>query len=89
MTSEGMVAVTFFLFMAIAVELAGGLSLLLGFRARWGALLLAAFLIPVTLIFHDFWPASNPGCRSAVGDLQGSAIQREASGRAERSFARR
>jgi putative oxidoreductase len=59
MTSEGMVAVPFFLFMAIVVELAGGLSLLLGFKARWGALLLAAFLIPVTLIFHDFWRYSG------------------------------
>lgn len=55
MESEGMVAVPFFLAAAIAVELIGGLSLLLGFKARWGALLLAMFLIPVSLIFHDFW----------------------------------
>jgi uncharacterized membrane protein YphA (DoxX/SURF4 family) len=40
---------------AVAFLLLGGLSVLLGIRARGGALLLILFLIPVTLIFHDFW----------------------------------
>jgi putative oxidoreductase len=40
---------------ATAFLLLGGLSLLLGFRARWGAVLLIVFLIPAALIFHDFW----------------------------------
>lgn len=40
---------------AVAFLLLGGLSVLLGIRARWGAVLLVLFLIPVTLIFHDFW----------------------------------
>jgi len=40
---------------AIAVELLGGLSLLLGFFSRYGALLLILFLLPATFIFHDFW----------------------------------
>ncbi len=29
--------------------------LLLGFKARVGAVLLIIFLIPATLIFHNFW----------------------------------
>ena len=37
------------------VALAGGLSVLLGYHARIGALLLALFLIPVTLMMHAFW----------------------------------
>jgi putative oxidoreductase len=37
------------------VALVGGLSVLLGYHARIGALLLALFLIPVTLIMHAFW----------------------------------
>jgi putative oxidoreductase len=40
---------------AVAFLLFGGLSVLLGIRARGGAVLLILFLIPVTLIFHDFW----------------------------------
>jgi putative oxidoreductase len=40
---------------AIAFELLGALSVVLGYKARWGALLLILFLIPTTLIFHtDF-----------------------------------
>ncbi|MEN9217224.1 MAG: DoxX family protein [Gloeomargarita sp. HHBFW_bins_162] len=39
----------------IVVLLVGGLSVLLGYKARWGAALLIGFLIPATLIFHtDF-----------------------------------
>ena len=55
MAAEGMPLTAFFLAGAIAFELIGGLSLLLGFKARWGAILLIIFLIPATLIFHDFW----------------------------------
>jgi len=55
MASRGMFAVPLFLAGAILVEVGGGLSLLLGFRSRLGALLLFLFLIPTTLIFHSFW----------------------------------
>jgi putative oxidoreductase len=37
------------------VELAGGLALAVGFRARQAALLLALFTVAVTPIFHGFW----------------------------------
>lgn len=37
---------------AIIFELAGGLSVLLGYKARWGAIALIIFLVPTTLIFH-------------------------------------
>lgn len=59
MASKGTVAIAFFLPAAITVELLGGLAVLTGFHARWGALLLFLFLIPVTAIFHDFWTLSD------------------------------
>lgn len=37
---------------SIIFELAGGLSVLLGYKARLGAIALILFLIPTTLIFH-------------------------------------
>jgi len=40
---------------AIAVELVGGLMLLVGFKTRWAALALFVFLIPTTVFFHPFW----------------------------------
>src|SRR5262249_12503602 len=55
MASKGMVAVGFFLTAAALVELSGGLSVLFGCKARLGALALFLFLIPVTLLFHNFW----------------------------------
>jgi putative oxidoreductase len=41
------------------VALVGGLSVLLGYRTRIGAGLLALFLIPVTLMMHNFWAAQD------------------------------
>lgn len=38
--------------LTVIVELGGGLLLLLGWQARWAALVLFLFLIPVTLSFH-------------------------------------
>jgi len=40
---------------AIVFEIAGGLMLVLGWKARWGALLLILFTLPVTFLYHDFW----------------------------------
>jgi len=39
----------------------GGLSILIGFKARYGAWLLVLFLAPVTLIMHDFWHVQDLG----------------------------
>jgi putative oxidoreductase len=40
---------------ATVLELLGAISVLTGWKARWGAAALVAFLVPVTLVFHDFW----------------------------------
>lgn len=42
------------------IAIVGGLSVMLGFHARFGALLLLLFLLPVTLIMHDFWSVTDP-----------------------------
>jgi putative oxidoreductase len=52
MANYGMPMTKFFLICAIILEIGGGLSILLGYRAKWGALALVIFLIPATLIFH-------------------------------------
>jgi putative oxidoreductase len=41
------------------MALVGGLSVLLGYRTRFGALLLVIFLVPVTLVMHNFWGAPD------------------------------
>jgi putative oxidoreductase len=42
------------------IALAGGLSILLGYRARIGAWLIALFLALVTPALHNFWAVSDP-----------------------------
>src|ERR1700733_1570 len=37
----------------------GGVSILLGYRARWGAWLIVLFLVPVPLTMHNFWAAKD------------------------------
>lgn len=55
MAAKGMPAAEFLLVGSIVFEIAGGLMVLVGWYARWGALLLIAFIVPATLIFHNFW----------------------------------
>jgi len=55
MASKGMPLVAPFLGLTILIELGGGLLLAAGYKARWVALLIFLFLIPVTVIFHPFW----------------------------------
>lgn len=43
----------------ILFQIAGGLSLITGFKARIGAVLLLLFLIPATIVFHN--PIADPG----------------------------
>jgi len=57
MASAGMPFASVLLVLTIAVEIGGGLTLITGWNARWGALVLALFLVPVSLVFHGFWSA--------------------------------
>ena len=42
------------------LALAGGLSILLGYRARIGAWLIVLFLVGVTPMLHNFWTVTDP-----------------------------
>lgn len=55
MASKGMPMAEFLLVGAIVFELAGAAMLIIGWRVQWGALLLIAFTVPATLVFHNFW----------------------------------
>jgi putative oxidoreductase len=42
------------------MAIAGGLSVAAGYHTKWGAWLLVAFLVPVTLMMHAFWKLHDP-----------------------------
>jgi putative oxidoreductase len=58
--SKGFPAPPVALALTILIEVGVGLLLLVGFQARTAAWILFLFLIPTTLIFHNFWAAA-PG----------------------------
>jgi len=42
------------------IGLVGGLSIMIGYKARYGAWLLVIFLVPITLTMHPFWGIEDP-----------------------------
>jgi putative oxidoreductase len=46
-----------------ALAVLGGISILLGYKARLGAWMIIVFLIPVTLKMHNFWDVQEPSQR--------------------------
>ena len=52
MAMNGVPAVPVLLILSIIIELGGGILLIVGFQARWAALIIFLFLIPVTLMIH-------------------------------------
>jgi putative oxidoreductase len=60
MAAKGIPLTAAALALAILFEVVGGLTVLTGYYARWGALALCLYLIPVTAYFHDFWSYTGP-----------------------------
>jgi putative oxidoreductase len=44
---------------ALLIELVGGLCVLVGFKIRLASLVMFLYLIPVTVLFHNFWAFSE------------------------------
>ena len=57
--SMGVPLPQFFVPLSGLLLLLGGLSILLGYHARIGALLLILFLVPTTVVMHRFWEVQD------------------------------
>ena len=55
MASKGLPMTEVLLVITIIIEIGGALMLILGWKARLGATALFLWMIPVTLLFHNFW----------------------------------
>ncbi|MBE9054035.1 DoxX family protein [Nostocales cyanobacterium LEGE 11386] len=58
MAKAGLPIVGVLLVFTIAFQILGGLSIILGYKAKIGAILLIIFLIPATIVFHN--PVADP-----------------------------
>jgi putative oxidoreductase len=45
------------------LAIVGSLSIILGFKARLGAVLIILFLVPVSVMMHAFWQKTDPMAR--------------------------
>jgi len=59
-TSQGVPLANFAVPASGILALLGGLSILLGYRVKFGAWLIVLFLLPVTFMMHKFWGISDP-----------------------------
>lgn len=59
MAGKGIPFTEVLLVLTIIIELGGGFLILVGFHARWAAMVIFLFLIPVTVIFHPVWSDSG------------------------------
>jgi len=55
MSAKGIPLPSILILGAIATELAGALALITGYKMKEAGILLALYLVPTTLIFHNFW----------------------------------
>lgn len=60
MASKNIPMIPLLLGLSIVIEFVGGLALLLGYKTRALATVLILYLIPVTLVMHDFWMTPDP-----------------------------
>ena len=75
LASKGVPLPQILLAIALALEIGGALLLLAGFHARLGALMLIVFLIPTTLVMHNFWALEgNPRIAEMLQFLKNMAI---------------
>ncbi len=55
LASTGIPGASVWIFIALVMELVGGILLLLGWFTPFAVYVLMIFLLPVTFIFHGFW----------------------------------
>jgi putative oxidoreductase len=55
MAAKGIPLASVALVVTLFIEIGGGLLVLTGYKAKFAALVIALWLIPVTLVFHHFW----------------------------------
>jgi putative oxidoreductase len=58
--AQGVPAASLLVPLSGVIAIVGALSIMLGYRAKWGAWLLVIFLIPVTFMMHNFWAIDDP-----------------------------
>lgn len=69
MTFRGIPGAAFILALTLLLLVMGSLSLIFGFHARYGALILFTVTILAAVMMHDYWRIADPAARAADFEL--------------------
>jgi putative oxidoreductase len=74
MASKGVPLTDIALVITIIIELGGAAMLILGWKTRLAAGVIFLWMIPVTLLFHNFWAAPDPQMTQHIMFLKNLAM---------------
>lgn len=76
MAEHGMVFVTFFLVLTILIQLFGGIAMVVGYKVKPTAFLLAGLTLVISLVMHDFWniPSETQNFVKNMGIMAGLLV---------------
>jgi len=63
----GILSPTVVAYLVAAIDLFGGILILIGFQTRWAALVLIIFCICTLFIAHNFWTMAGPARAANMG----------------------
>lgn len=69
MANKGLPMPEVLLVLTIALELGGGILLILGWKARWVAAALCGFTLIVSIVFHPFWAVEPEVVRNEMNNF--------------------
>ena len=55
MAEHGMALIPFFLLLTIVIQVGGGLAMVVGFKTKFIAFILAGLTLVISMVMHDFW----------------------------------
>ena len=55
MADNGMIFISFFLILTIIIQLFGGIAMVVGYRVKPVAFILAGLTLVISVVLHDFW----------------------------------
>jgi putative oxidoreductase len=65
----GILTPTIIAYLVAAIDLFGGLCILIGFQTRWASLVLIVFVLLTCFLVHNFWTMEGPARAANMGNF--------------------
>lgn len=76
MAEHGMVLISFFLILTILIQMFGGIAMIVGYKVKPVAFVLAGLTLVISLVMHDFWniPSETQNFVKNMGIMAGLLV---------------